>query len=215
MYTNQSATKCAASAYCQLIRQVDMSYNASCSTPCADKCVNNTQIDCAVACCNSTGCLNTTFESMMMTTTTVSATTSARTTTTATTTTTTPVSTTTATSPANNENKCHQGVCVGATCYTAFKDAALQICKSSEQHCQLKKETKDSMLKWTAGCIGNCSGQTSCEADTKPPCYLECCNATVTSCLRLNVPSFATRGPYIHTELVACLLCLLAITLML
>lgn len=84
---------------------------------------------------------------------------------------------------------------------------------------QLKKETINSNLQWTAGCTTNCSGQTPCKATTQPPCHLECCNVTMTSCLwlngTLNVPSFATRGPHLNTELMASLLCTLSITLLL
>lgn len=84
---------------------------------------------------------------------------------------------------------------------------------------QLKKDTVGSKVQWTAGCTTNCSAQTPCKTSTQPPCHLECCNATMTSCLwlngTLNFPSSATRGPYLHTELITCLLCLLAIMLML
>lgn len=58
------------SSMCQLMRQMDMSYTASCSASCADTCVNASQTNCSVNCCNSTGCLSGTFASMMMTTTT-------------------------------------------------------------------------------------------------------------------------------------------------
>lgn len=58
------------SAMCQLIRQTDMCYTVSCSASCADSCVNASQTNCSVKCCNSTGCLNGSFASMMMTTTT-------------------------------------------------------------------------------------------------------------------------------------------------
>lgn len=84
---------------------------------------------------------------------------------------------------------------------------------------QLKKDTVDSKVQWTAGCTTNCSAQTPCKASTQPPCHLECCNATMTSCLwlngTLNFPSSATRGPYLHTEVIACLLCLVTVALML
>ncbi|XP_068995087.1 uncharacterized protein [Embiotoca jacksoni] len=210
MYTSQNTTLCTAGDSCQLFRQTDMCYNASCSTYCTDKCLNTTQTNCSVKCCNSTGCLNDTFASMMM-----------MTTVNATTTTTTPVPTTTASQPttADNGYKCHYGMCIGNDCYTSFKNAALQTCLPSQPHCQLKKETQDSTFKWTSGCT-NCTGYTACKATTNPPCHLECCNATMTSsCLWLNgtmnVPSFATRGPCFHTELIASLLCLLAITLLL
>ncbi|XP_074508534.1 uncharacterized protein LOC141778244 [Sebastes fasciatus] len=211
MYTRQNETACAAGVcWCQVCRQTDMYYTVGCVASCFDGCVNNSQTNCSVKCCNSTGCLNSTLESMMMTTTTVIPTT----------TTTTPTPATTMTSPqttVDNGNKCHQGTCTGTDCYTTF--AVAQTCSSSEPHCQLKKETIDTGLQWTAGCTTNCSEETACKATTKPPCHLECCNATMTSCLWLNgtmnVPNFATRGPHLHTELMASLLCLLAITLLL
>lgn len=82
---------------------------------------------------------------------------------------------------------------------------------------QLKK-VSDKLL-WTAGCTKNCSAETFCKASTKPPCILECCNATSGSCLwlngTLNVPSSATRGPRLTAELMAFLFCLLALALLL
>lgn len=82
---------------------------------------------------------------------------------------------------------------------------------------QLKKETMDSKEKWTAGCTTNCSSETPCKTSTQPPCHLECCNATMISCLWLNgtmqVPNFSSRGPHHHIELISSLLCMLAITL--
>ncbi|XP_032375495.1 mucin-5AC [Etheostoma spectabile] len=211
MYNSQNATRCAAGDFCQLIRQMDMCYTVSCSASCANSCVNTSQTNCSMSCCNSTGCLNSSFASMMMMmTTTVIATT---------TTTPTPATTMTATSPQTTENngkKCRSGVCIGTDCYTKFQE--VQICSASQPHCQLKKETKDSSFQWTAGCT-NCSGQTPCKTSTVPPCLLECCNATTSaSCLMLNgmlnVPNFATRGPHLHKEWIASLICLLAITLL-
>ncbi|XP_030250230.1 uncharacterized protein LOC115567619 isoform X1 [Sparus aurata] len=220
MYDSQNATSCALGC-CQLMRQTDMSYVASCVGSCAESCVNASQTNCSVNCCNSTGCLNATFASMMMTTTTDMV----RTTTveTTTTTTTTPTTTMMASIPpptADNGKKCHQGTCMGSTCYTDFGQAALQTCSSAQPHCQLKKEMVSSDMKWTAGCTANCSAEAPCKQSTTPPCHLECCNATMTSsCLRLNgtlnVPNFATRGPHLNTELSASLLCLLAIALLL
>ncbi|XP_029928151.1 mucin-22 isoform X1 [Myripristis murdjan] len=212
MYTSQNETKCDAGvSYCQLIKQSDMSYIANCSASCVDRCVNETQTNCSVECCDSTGCLNATFASMMMTTTVTPATT-----------TTAPVTTTKATTTmqttANNGNKCRTATCNDkADCYTGFSTAPIERCSSSHLHCQLKKETVDSKVKWTAGCTTNCSGQTWCKSSSSsPPCHLECCNATKTSCLWLNgtanVPSLATRGPHLHTELIALLVCLLGIS---
>lgn len=53
------------SATHQLIR-LDMGYTVNCSAACANNCVNTSQANCSVSCCNSTGCLNDTFVSMMM-----------------------------------------------------------------------------------------------------------------------------------------------------
>ncbi|KAK7887263.1 hypothetical protein WMY93_026884 [Mugilogobius chulae] len=127
----------------------------------------------------------------MMTTT--SAMTTISTTTSTTTTTTTTASTT------QGGNKCHTGQCNGTTCYENFN--TIKVCTSSEAYCQLKKDPSGTSVQWTAGCSGDCSNEKQCAAGTDPPCHLECCNATVTSCLnldgKLNMPttSFATRGP--------------------
>lgn len=206
MYTSQNATMCSAGYnYCELIKQMGMCYTVSCSASCSSSCVNASQSNCSVSCCNSTGCLNNSFASMMMTTTVMPSTTTTATTT-----------QTTATTVTGN--KCHTGKCNGTDCYKSFN--SLEICISSQLHCQLKKETVGTNLQWTAGCTTNCSGQTTCKAaTTQPPCYLECCNATMSSCLwlngTLNVPSFATRGPQLHSELVIFALVLFAISLML
>ncbi|XP_072249352.1 uncharacterized protein [Leuresthes tenuis] len=206
MYTSQNVTSCSAGDCCQLLRSMDMWYTASCTAACADSCVNTSQINCSVNCCNYTGCLNDTFASMMMTTTVAE---------TSTTRAPQPDTTTITTTTANKGNKCHMGTCTGEMCYTGFKDQMAQTCSSSQPHCQLKKETINSALTWTAGCA-NCTSQTACKTSTQPPCHLECCNATMASCLMLNgtlnVPSSATRGPYLHTQLIASLLVLLAIS---
>lgn len=82
---------------------------------------------------------------------------------------------------------------------------------------QLKKESKSSKIQWTAGCTTNCSGKTTCRGTTPPPCYLECCNTTLTSCLwlngTLNVLSSAERIFNLNIEYMASLLCALAIFL--
>ncbi|XP_034409570.1 cell wall protein DAN4 [Cyclopterus lumpus] len=208
MYTSQNVTLCAAGVcYCQLIRRTDMWYAVSCSVSCAESCVNVSQTNCSVNCCNSTGCLNSSFESMTMTPTVIS--------------TTTTMAATAApptTQQTNNGNKCRSGTCTGNECYKDFVTQTAQMCSSSQPHCQLKKESVDSNMKWTAGCTTNCSSQTPCKISTQPPCHLECCNATTTSCLWLNgtlhVPNLSTRGPHHHTELIASSLCLLAITLL-
>ncbi|XP_059195072.1 nuclear pore complex protein DDB_G0274915 [Centropristis striata] len=213
MYNSQNATTCDAGVYCELIRQTDMCYIASCSVACAESCVNASQTNCSIACCNSTGCLNDTFASMMITSAMIPTTTTAMTMGGKSE----PASTTT-TSPQTTEdkrNKCNSGECIGADCYKSF--STVQSCSSSEPHCQLKKETKDSGLLWTAGCFTNCSEETPCKENTSPPCHLECCNATMTSCLMLNgtlnVPNVATGGPHLH--MIASLLCLLTMALLL
>ncbi|KAM9851586.1 uncharacterized protein ACBR49_004749 [Aulostomus maculatus] len=189
---------------------MEMCYTASCSASCADSCVNASQINCSIDCCNSTGCLNDSFASMMMMMTTPVIPTTAITT---------PVPTMTTTTPATpaNVNKCRTGTCTGEKCYTSFSNS--QACSSSQRHCQLKKESVNSNLQWTAGCTTNCSGKPQCKSTTVPPCHLECCNATTTSCLwlngTLNVPSFATRGPRLHTELIVSILSLIAISFLL
>ncbi|XP_044215662.1 keratin-associated protein 29-1 [Thunnus albacares] len=203
------------SAMYQLIRQTDMCYTVSCSASCADSCLNTSQTNCSVNCCNSTGCLNSSFASMMMTTTTVITTTTMKTTTTQTTTVTKTTMTNTQTT-ASKGKKCHSGTCDGTDCYKNFEE--FKTCSPSQPHCQLKKETVNSKFKWTAGCT-NCTSHTPCKASTQPPCLLECCNATTNSCLwlngTLNVNSFATRGPHLHIELIASLLCLFAISFLL
>ncbi|XP_054638580.1 uncharacterized protein LOC129185477 isoform X5 [Dunckerocampus dactyliophorus] len=202
MYASQNTTPCAAGQWCKLCK-MDMYYMASCSASCNDSCMNDSQTNCSVACCNYTGCLNATFASMVIMPSTAAAPTAA------------PVTTAMANpqpTTSDDGNKCNQGMCTGATCYTSFS-STLQTCSSSDLHCQLKKETVGSDLKWTAGCTANCSSETTCTATTQPPCHLECCNVTMTSCLWLNgtmnFPSSAIRGPRIHAELTASLLCLL------
>ncbi|PWA20698.1 hypothetical protein CCH79_00011512, partial [Gambusia affinis] len=187
-----------------LLKSVDMWYNVSCSASCVEDCNNSSQSNCSVNCCNSTGCIKDIFVPMMMTTTVA-----------ATTTTNAPPTTRTTSTTADKGNKCHKGSCTGENCYKNFKE--LETCSSTDPHCQLKKETSNSGVVWTAGCT-NCTGYAACTGTTNPPCNLECCTATTTSCLILNgtmnVPSFATRGPYVHIELIASLVCLFAITLL-
>ncbi|XP_023186259.1 mucin-5AC-like isoform X4 [Xiphophorus maculatus] len=206
-YNSQNKSYCSAGESCQLLKSMDMWYNVSCSASCVEDWNNTSQRNCSVNCCNSTRCVKDIFASMMMMMTTTVA---------ATTTTNAPPTTRTTSTTANKGNKCHKGSCTGENCYKNFKD--LETCSSTNPHCQLKKETASSGVVWTAGCT-NCTGYAACTGTTNPPCNLECCTATTTSCLilngTLNVPSFATRGPYLHIELIASLVCLLAITLLL
>ncbi|XP_008429345.1 mucin-5AC [Poecilia reticulata] len=205
-YNSQNDSYCSTGETCQVLKSMDMWYNVSCSASCVEDCNNTSQSNCSVNCCNSTGCIQDIFEPMMMMTTTAAATT----------TTNAPPTTRTTSTTANKGNKCHKGSCTGENCYKTFKD--LETCSSTNPHCQLKKETSTSGVVWTAGCT-NCTGYAACTGTTTSPCNLECCTATTTSCLMLNgtmnVPSFATRGPYLHIELIASLVCLLAITLLL
>ncbi|XP_028971786.2 uncharacterized protein LOC114829781 [Esox lucius] len=56
--------------FCQLWRNKDMTYISNCSAYCSNACVNYTQTNCAMGCCNLTGCLNSTLASMNPTNTT-------------------------------------------------------------------------------------------------------------------------------------------------
>ncbi|XP_015230055.1 PREDICTED: integumentary mucin C.1-like isoform X2 [Cyprinodon variegatus] len=205
MYNSQNASACASGESCQLLRSMDMWYNVSCSASCAESCSNTTQTTCAVNCCNSTGCLSGNFASMMMTTTVPATTTTAS-------------PTTTTSTTANNGNKCQKGMCNGENCYQIFKNGMPETCSSMEPHCELKKKNSGSDVVWEAGC-SNCTVHTACRGSSTTSCHLECCTATTTSCLMLNgtlnVPSFATRGPHLHIELITSLLSLLALSLLL
>ncbi|RVE62992.1 hypothetical protein OJAV_G00162370 [Oryzias javanicus] len=202
-YSSENTTSCSSGYNCQLLRTSVMQYNVSCSPSCAMSCVNSSDTYCSVKCCNSTGCLNSTFASMMTMTTAG--------TTMSTTRTTIQPSTASTMSTTNNGNKCAMGTCTGETCYLSFKNQNFETCPSSKPNCQLKKETVNSAVQWTAGCA-NCTGSPSCTASTQPPCHLECCIASKTSCLMLNgtlnVPSFAVRGP--HTQVITYLLCMIS-----
>ncbi|KAJ3597954.1 hypothetical protein NHX12_001469 [Muraenolepis orangiensis] len=83
---------------------------------------------------------------------------------------------------------------------------------------QLRKETINSKVQWTAGCTTNCSSQTWCTASTTT-CHQECCLSAKTSCLvlngTLNVPasSSAARGPGFRLDLIVlCSICLLVVS---
>ncbi|XP_028327057.1 mucin-2 isoform X7 [Gouania willdenowi] len=207
MYMSQNATQCAPGAYCQLTRPNELCYIVGCSASCSESCGNSSQVNCTVKCCNYTGCMNDSFTDLIITTTTV-----------ITPTVTTPVPpTTSAPTTADKNKKCQNGTCTGSTCYTDFPNKALQSCSSKHPHCQLKKETVGSTTQWSAGCT-NCTVYTACKQSTAPPCNMECCNATMTSsCLwlngTLNVPSLATKCD-VHSETIACLLCLLVVSLL-
>ncbi|XP_053737591.1 mucin-19 [Synchiropus splendidus] len=205
MYTTANHTACA-DGYCQLIRQMDMCYTVSCAASCVVTCTNSSQTNCSVNCCNTTNCLSGDFAAMAMTTATMPGASTASMTTS--------MMTTAPQTTADNGNKCHSATCTGATCYTNFK--TVQKCSSTQSHCQLKKEATNAGTKWTAGCTTDCSAQTACKSSTQPPCQLECCTATTSSCLFLNGTlnvydsSFASRL-HGHIEVVTSSLCLLAI----
>ncbi|XP_077431580.1 uncharacterized protein LOC144057642 isoform X3 [Vanacampus margaritifer] len=205
MYASQNATRCASGEWCQLLKMDMMYYMANCSATCSNGCANATDANCAVACCNATGCLADTFASLvMMTSTAVAPTTPSVT----------MAMSVAPTQPATtvNGNKCHQGTCTGATCYTSFSNT-LQTCSSTQLHCQLEKEQVNSDTLWTASCATNCSATTPCKDATPPPCFLECCKAAGTSCLwlngTLNHVSSNAAGPRLRTGLTTSALCLL------
>ncbi|KAK0144918.1 putative G-protein coupled receptor 152 [Merluccius polli] len=206
MYSSSNSTMCPQPyTYCQMLRQTDMCYTVSCSASCMDMCTNTSQTNCSYDCCNTTDCLNATFAGMMMMTTTtpVPITTTALTTTTS-------IPTTTP----DNRNKCHTGTCSdGADCYKSFTAKA---CTSAQKYCQLKKETVNSKVQWTAGCTANCSAETWCSSSTTTDCWQECCLNAQASCLALNgtmnVPSSAARGPRFPVDLMLLVLvCLLVV----
>ncbi|XP_077383519.1 uncharacterized protein LOC144022522 isoform X5 [Festucalex cinctus] len=205
MYTSQNATRCASGERCQLLKMDMMYYTANCSATCSRGCANASDTNCAADCCNATDCLADTFASLaMMTSTAVAPTTSSVT----------MAMTVAPTWPATtvNGNKCVQGTCTGATCYTSFSNT-LQTCSSTQVHCQLKKQQVNSDTQWTAGCATNCSATTPCKDATAPPCSLECCKAADRSCLwlngTLNHVSSKAAGPRLHTGLTTPTLCLL------
>ncbi|XP_061145627.1 uncharacterized protein LOC133161271 isoform X3 [Syngnathus typhle] len=179
MYASQNATQCASGEWCQLWKTDAMYYTANCSAPCSSGCANATDVNCAVACCNSTGCLADTFASLMTTTTSVAVAPTTASVTAAMTVAPTGQATTA------KGNKCHQGTCTGATCYSSFSNT-LETCSSTQLQCQLSQQTVNGATQWTAGCTTTCSEQTPCRGATSPPCHLECCDAGAVSCLRLN-----------------------------
>ncbi|XP_037129998.1 mucin-5AC [Syngnathus acus] len=181
MYASQNTTQCASGEWCQLLKTDAMYYTANCSAPCSSGCANATDVNCAVACCNSTGCLDDTFASLMMTTTSVAV----APTTASVTTAMTVAPTGQATTTKSQGNKCQKGTCTGATCYSSFSNT-LETCSSTQLQCQLSKQTVNGNTQWTAGCTTTCSDQEPCKGATSPPCHLECCDAGAVSCLWLN-----------------------------
>ncbi|XP_062321652.1 uncharacterized protein LOC134023503 [Osmerus eperlanus] len=189
---NSTAVQCSYGYnVCQLKRNEGVSYTLSCEVSCNNiSTCNNSQTNCIMSCCNSTGCLNSTLASMTSTT----AMTPMKTTTTPTTTK--PPTTTTTTQRPNNGKKCHTFQCTTTDCYKSYASSSPEFCSVNLHYCELKKTTGTT---WEAGCAATCTGQPGCTATLTTACQQECCNATATSCLKLdgslNLPSSATRGP--------------------
>ncbi|CAB1333562.1 unnamed protein product [Coregonus sp. 'balchen'] len=211
VYKNITAFSCDANiTFCELRRQENMTYTSGCTASCSNVCVNNTQTNCTMGCCNSTGCLSSTLASMDLTNTTTV------TTVMMTTTTTKAAATTTTAEPTNNLKKCQMFQCTEQNCYKTWITKDPMPCPLNQPYCELKKKTDGSITMWIGGCNANCTRNTWCTT-TAETCHQECCNTSITSCLKLdgtlNVPSSATRGPHFPLALVtaALLACLLSI----
>ncbi|CDQ58404.1 unnamed protein product [Oncorhynchus mykiss] len=211
VYMNMTSVTCNANiTFCELKRQEDMTYTGGCSSSCSNACVNDTQTNCSMGCCNSTGCLSSTLASMVRTnTTTVMMTTTTATTTAA-------ATTTTTAEPTNKLKKCQMFQCTEQNCYKTWITKDPMPCPLNQPYCELKKMTTGSTTTWMGGCNANCTRNTWCTTTTDT-CHQECCNTSMTSCLKLdgtlNVPSSAARGPHFPLALVtaALLVCLLSI----
>ncbi|KAL4657553.1 keratin-associated protein 10-6-like isoform X2 [Arapaima gigas] len=186
--------------FCELRKVDGVRYSINCSMSCngtSDRCMNQSQTDCTVECCNSTNCLNSTISSMAMTTTVAP--------TTKTVTTTVLVTTTTTATPTNGK-KCNKLKCSGEKCYST-EPKTLMDCLVGQNFCQLKKIVSGTVMSWEAGCSGNCTGEKPCSS-TVADCTQECCNATTTaSCLKLdgsvNMPGSSSVGLHPSLLLVA------------
>ncbi|XP_071239417.1 integumentary mucin C.1-like [Salvelinus alpinus] len=212
VYMNMTSVSCNANiTFCELKRQEDMTYTGGCSSSCRNACVNNTQTNCTMGCCNSTGCLSSTLASMVRANTTTVTTVMMTTTTT-----TTAAATTTTAIPTNKLKKCQMFQCIEQNCYKTWMNKDLMPCPLNQPYCELKKITTGSTTIWMGGCNADCTKNTWCTATTGT-CHQECCNTSITSCLKLdgtlNVPSSATRGPHFPLALItaALLVCLLSI----
>ncbi|XP_029483775.1 mucin-5AC isoform X2 [Oncorhynchus nerka] len=210
VYMNMTSVSCKANiTFCELKRQEDMTYTGGCSSSCRNACVNNTQTNCTMGCCNSTGCLRSTLASMVRPNTTTV------TTVMMTTTTTTAAATTTTAIPTNKLKKCQMFQCTEQNCYKAWIAKDPMPCPLNQPYCELKKII-GSTTTWMGGCNADCTRNTWCTTTTGT-CHQECCNTSITSCLKLdgslNVPSSATRGPHFPLALItaALLVCLLSI----
>nr|XP_046169342.1 cell wall protein DAN4 [Oncorhynchus gorbuscha] len=211
VYMNVTSVSCKANVtFCELKRQEDMTYTGGCSSSCRNACVNNTQTNCTMGCCNSTGCLHSTLASMVRPNTTTV------TTVMMTTTTTTTAATTTTAEPTNKLKKCQMFQCTEQNCYKNWITKDPMPCPLNQPYCELKKMTTGSTTMWMGGCNADCTRNTWCTTTTGT-CHQECCNTSITSCLKLdgslNVPSSATRGPHFPLALItaALLVCLLSI----
>nr|XP_029537411.1 uncharacterized protein YBL113C-like [Oncorhynchus nerka] len=212
VYMNMTSLSCNANiTFCELKRQEDMTYTGGCSSSCSNPCVNDTQTNCSMGCCNSTGCLSSTLASIVRTNTTT-----VMMTTTTTTTTTAAATTTTTAEPTNKLKKCQMFQCTEQNCYKTWITKDPMPCPLNQPYCELKKMTTGSTTMWMGGCNANCTRNTWCTTTTDT-CHQECCNTSMTSCLKLdgtlNVPSSAARGPHFPLALVtaALLVCLLSI----
>ncbi|XP_071253952.1 uncharacterized protein [Salvelinus alpinus] len=211
VYMNMTSVSCDANiTFCELKRQEDMTYTGGCSSSCGNACVNDTQTNCSMGCCNSTDCLSSTLASFVRTNTTTV------TTVMMTTTTTTAAATTTTAEPTDKLKKCQMFMCTEQNCYKTWITKDPMPCPLNQPYCELKKMTTGSTTIWMGGCNANCTRNTWCTTTTDT-CHQECCNTSMTSCLKLdgtlNVPSSAARGPHFPLALVtaALLVCLLSI----
>ncbi|XP_031642443.1 uncharacterized protein LOC116353095 [Oncorhynchus kisutch] len=212
VYMNMTSVSCNANiTFCELKRQEDMTYTGGCSSSCSNACDNDTQTNCSMGCCNSTGCLSSTLASIVRTNTTT-----VMMTTTTTTTTAAAATTTTTAEPTNKLKKCQMFQCTEQNCYKTWITKDPMPCPLNQPYCELKKMTTGSTTTWMGGCNANCTKNTWCTTTTDT-CHQECCNTSMTSCLKLdgtlNVPSSAARGPHFPLALVtaALLVCLLSI----
>ncbi|KAK6326110.1 hypothetical protein J4Q44_G00017550 [Coregonus suidteri] len=180
VYMNITAFSCDANiTFCELRRQENMTYTGGCIASCSNACVNDTQTNCTMGCCNSTGCLSSTLASMDLTNTTTV------TTVMMTTTTTEAAATTTTAEPTNKLKKCQMFQCMEQNCYKTWITEDPMPCPLNQPYCELKKMTTGSITMWTGGCNADCTRNTWCTT-TADTCHQECCNTSMTSCLKLD-----------------------------
>ncbi|XP_056332099.1 uncharacterized protein DDB_G0271670 [Danio aesculapii] len=189
-YINTTAKPCPLNSnFCEITIKSDASYSVGCSNMCGMSCGNTTLSNCTVSCCNTTNCLYNTVRNISNPYSTAATTSSSTTTTT---------KTTAAATPANNGKKCSIINCNGAACYKTAQNTP-NFCPVGQDYCMLKKTVSGTTENWEAGCSTDCRKMTACSTSVTGSCYLECCNATASTCLKLtgdvNMPSSATRGP--------------------